>query len=74
MGADLWRGALKVIIAAPPISGQANKELIAMMDSLMPEARGAIALVKGSKSHSKVLFIPVKESLLRKRLGLEDDQ
>lgn len=71
-GIDAWRGALKVSIAAPPLSGQANGELIAMMEALFPEAKGRIVLAKGVKSHSKTLFIPAAEALVRKRLGLTD--
>jgi uncharacterized protein (TIGR00251 family) len=73
-GADVWRGALKVSVAAPPVSGQANEELVAMMEAVFPEAKGSIALTKGSKSHSKTLFIPLREAIIRKRLGLEDDK
>ena len=74
LGVDIWRGALKVSLAAPPVSGQANRELIEMMGSLFPEARGRIVIAKGAKSHSKTLFIPASETDVRKRLGLTDDK
>jgi len=74
MGIDIWRGALKVSLAAPPVSGQANQELIEMMNARFPESKGGIALTKGVKSHSKTLFIPAGEAVVRKRLGLTDDK
>lgn len=74
LGIDIWRGALKVSLAAPPISGQANQELIELMEARFPEARGRIALTKGAKSHSKTLFIPIGEVVVRGRLGLADDK
>jgi uncharacterized protein (TIGR00251 family) len=73
LGIDIWRGALKVSLAAPPVSGQANQELIEMMEARFPEAKGRISLAKGAKSHSKKLFIPAGEATIRKRLGLNDD-
>lgn len=73
-GVDIWRGALKVSIAAPPVSGQANQELVAMMESIFPEVKGKIILAKGAKTHSKTLFVPAKEVVVKKRLGLSDDR
>ena len=73
LGIDIWRGALKVSLAAPPVSGQANQELIEMMEMKFPEAKGRISLAKGAKSHSKKLFIPAGEAAVRGRLGLKDD-
>jgi len=74
VGVDVWRGSLKVMLAAPPVSGQANKALIDLMEDIFPACRGKIALTKGAKSHSKTLFIPAGEAAVRKGVGLKDDQ
>lgn len=65
---------MKVSLAAPPVSGQANLELIGMIEARFPGSKGKIVLTKGAKSHSKTLFIPAGEAAVRKKLGLEDDQ
>jgi len=72
-GIDKWRGALKIGIASPPVSGKASRELIGMFEIIFPEVKGRIVLVKGEKSHSKRLFIPLDKETIRVRLGLKDD-
>lgn len=74
VGTDEWRGSLKVNIAAQPVEGQANAEIVRLFESKFPEARGRIVLVKGGKSRSKRLFIPLDGKLIRSRLGLSDDE
>lgn len=73
-GTDEWRGSLKVNVAAQPVEGQANAEIIRLFESKFPESRGRIALVKGGKSRSKRLFIPLDGKSIRSRLGLSDDE
>ena len=73
-GIDIWRGALKVSLAAPPVSGQANLELIGLIEGKFPGLKGKIVLTKGAKSHSKTVFIPAEEKVVKKVLGLKDDQ
>lgn len=73
LGTNPWRGTLKISIASPPISGKANAELIEIIESKFPEVKGRIRIARGEKSHSKRLFIPLYESIVKKRLGLPDD-
>ena len=70
---DEWRGSLRVDVAAKPVEGEANAELIRFFESAFPEARGRIALAKGGKSRSKRIFIPLEKGLILSRLGLKDD-
>ena len=50
-------GVLKVRVAAPPVKGQANKELIAFLSKTLAVEKGAVAIVKGHTSRSKVVAI-----------------
>jgi uncharacterized protein (TIGR00251 family) len=72
-GLDRWRGAMKISVASPPVSGKANAELIEMLEDKFPEAKGYIVLAKGEKSRSKRVFIPLDARVIRERLGLKDD-
>jgi uncharacterized protein (TIGR00251 family) len=72
-GLDPWRGAMKISVASPPISGKANAELIGVFEKAFPEARGSIVIAKGEKSRSKRIFIPLDARVIRERLGLKDD-
>lgn len=72
-GLDPWRGAVRISIASPPVSGKANAELIEVFEKAFPEAKGNIVLAKGEKSRSKRIFIPLNARVIRERLGLKDD-
>ena len=50
-------GVLQVRVAAPPVKGQANKELIAFLSKTLAVGKGALAIVKGHTSRSKVIAI-----------------
>ncbi|MFA6161618.1 MAG: DUF167 domain-containing protein [Patescibacteria group bacterium] len=54
-----WEGrTLKVRIAAPPIEGKANKELIKFIAGLCDCAPSEIEIVKGMSSKMKTLEVP----------------
>ena len=48
---------LRVRVAAPPVKGQANKELIAFLSKALGVGKGALTIVKGHTSRSKVIAI-----------------
>ena len=50
-------GVLRVRVAAPPVKGQANKELIACLSEALAVGKGALTIVKGHTSRSKVITI-----------------
>ena len=50
-------GVLQVKVAAPPVKGQANKELIAYLSKALAVGKGALTIVKGHTSRSKVIAI-----------------
>jgi uncharacterized protein (TIGR00251 family) len=67
-GVDEWRGRLKVRIAAPPVEGKANKEVIKFFSKLL----GAeVSIVRGETSREKDLLIKgLSAEEVRKRLGI----
>ena len=50
-------GVLEVRVAAPPVKGQANKELIAVVSRALAISKGSLTIVKGHTSRSKVIAI-----------------
>jgi len=73
LGVDSSRGAVKIAVASPPVSGKANAELIELLEGMFPEVKGNIVIAKGEKSRSKRIFIPLDADSIRERLGLKDD-
>ncbi len=63
--------ALKVRVAAPPVEGAANRELVRLLAKALGVPRGAVAIVKGEGSRTKVLRVEgVTAPEARERLGL----
>jgi uncharacterized protein len=50
-------GALKVRLAAPPVEGQANEELIRLLAELFDAPRRRIAILSGQTSKNKVVSV-----------------
>ncbi len=50
-------GVLQVRVAAPPVKGQANKELIAFLSKALAIGKSALSIVKGHTSRSKGIAI-----------------
>ncbi len=48
---------LQVRIAAPPVKGKANRELIALLSRTLGVSKSAIEIVKGQTSRNKVIRI-----------------
>jgi uncharacterized protein (TIGR00251 family) len=48
---------LRLKIAAPPVKGKANKELIDFLSNLLGIGKGAITIEKGLTSRTKVVAI-----------------
>jgi uncharacterized protein (TIGR00251 family) len=63
-------GVLHVKIAAPPVKGKANKELIDFLSNLLGVGKGAITIDKGFTSRTKVVAITgLDHESIMKRLG-----
>jgi uncharacterized protein len=50
-------GVLKIRLAAPPIEGQANEELIRLLAELFDAPRRRIAILSGQTSKNKVVSV-----------------
>jgi len=56
-GVDKWRGELKVSVLSPPISGQANMELVELISSWASVKKKNVVIDKGHKIRKKILRI-----------------
>ncbi len=50
-------GVLRVKVAAPPVKGKANRELIEFLSQLLGVSRGSVTIEKGATSRSKVIGV-----------------
>ncbi len=55
--AGKYNGALKVLLAAPPSTGGANKALLGFMSRLLGVPKSAVSLISGETSRHKVVQI-----------------
>jgi hypothetical protein len=55
--AGLQDGALRVRIAAPPVDGAANRELVKFLSKKLKVPQAAVTLVTGNNSKNKVVRI-----------------
>jgi len=49
--------ALHVKVAAPPVKGKANKELISYLSQILNVSKGRIRIIKGHTARNKVIAI-----------------
>jgi uncharacterized protein (TIGR00251 family) len=50
-------GVLRVKVAAPPVKGQANKELIAFLARKLGLSKGDLTILKGHTSRNKLISV-----------------
>ena len=63
-------GILRVKVAAPPVKGKANKELIAFLSQLLGIGKSSLAILKGHASRNKVITIDgLRQEAIKKRLS-----
>ena len=55
--AGFVEGVLRVKVAAPPVKGRANKELIAFLAQKLGLSKGDLVILKGHTSRNKVISI-----------------
>jgi uncharacterized protein (TIGR00251 family) len=58
-------GVLQVKVAAPPVKGKANRELLDFLSRILGVSRSAITIVKGGTSRNKVVSV---EGMNRKEI------
>ena len=65
-------GALDVAVAAPPVDGEANSELVRTLSRRLGVARQAVSIVSGTTGRSKLVSVEgVTRAELLARLGVE---
>jgi uncharacterized protein (TIGR00251 family) len=55
--AGFSEGVLRVRVAAPPVRGKANQELIAFLARKLGLSKGDLTILKGHTSRNKLIFI-----------------
>jgi uncharacterized protein len=55
-------GALRIRIAAPPVEGAANRELIRLLARMFKLPQNAVAIISGAGSKSKIVRIDGADS------------
>jgi uncharacterized protein (TIGR00251 family) len=64
-------GALEVALAAPPVDGAANDELVRVLSAVLGVPRRAIRIASGEGSRHKLVDVEgLTEDELRARLGV----
>ena len=62
-------------IAAPPVKGKANRQLIDFLSRLLRVSKGSIAIEKGLASRKKVIGIEgLDRAQVLERLGVESQE
>lgn len=65
-------GALKIRLAAPPVDGAANEELVAFLAKVLKVPRSAVEIVSGMTGRKKrVRVAGVDVAMTAERLGVE---
>ena len=54
---EFSNGVFRVRVAAPPVKGKANKELVAFLSKALDLGRDSLTIVKGHTSHNKVIAV-----------------
>ena len=57
-----YNGALRIRIAAPPVEGAANRELIRLLAKIFKLPQNAVEIVSGAASKSKIVHIAGADS------------
>jgi uncharacterized protein (TIGR00251 family) len=51
-------GELRILIAAPPVEGKANKKLVALLSKRLSVPKGDVRIETGERGRIKVLTVP----------------
>jgi uncharacterized protein (TIGR00251 family) len=64
----LHDGALRIRVAAPPVEGAANRELVKVLAQRFKVAPAAITLISGASSKNKIIRIANPGAAMREQL------
>ena len=69
---DFTNGVLKVKVAAPPVKGKANAELIVFLSEILGISKSSLSIVTGHTSRNKIIAIAgLSQDEIIKRLTSE---
>ena len=64
---------IQVKVAAPPVKGKANKELITFLSSVLGVSKGSLTIVKGHTNRHKIVAIEgLTQDQITRRLSLKN--
>ncbi|AFK23128.1 DUF167 family protein [Pyrococcus sp. ST04] len=67
-GIDEWRKRIKISVAAPPVGGKANRELVRFLSKLL---NTEVKIVRGETSREKDILIKnLKIQEVKEKLGI----
>jgi uncharacterized protein (TIGR00251 family) len=64
----LHDGALRVRVAAPPVEGAANQELVKFLSKRLKIPRASLTLISGANSKNKIIRVANPTSATREEL------
>ena len=66
----LQEGVWHLKIAAPPVEGKANKELLSFLSELLGISKGRLSIEKGATGHKKLIAVQgLTPSIVEERMG-----
>lgn len=67
-------GVWQIKVAAPPVKGKANAELLALLSKVLGVGKSNLSIAKGHTSRSKVITVDgLSEAEIMKRLSASSD-
>lgn len=69
-GVNRWRMALQVRIGAQAREGEANTELVRFLSERLDVPRRKVNIVRGGRSSTKLVRVPIPADEVRRRLGV----
>ncbi|MCC6563876.1 YggU family protein [Candidatus Uhrbacteria bacterium] len=64
-------GALKIKLAAPPVDGEANRELISFLAKTLKLSKSDVEITNGQTSKKKTIRLPLEQEALVKFLAVQ---
>ncbi len=64
-------GGLKIKLAAPPVDGKANQELVSFLAKTLGAPKSEIEITNGLTSKKKTIRLPIEREALMKFLAID---
>lgn len=64
-------GSLKIKLAAPPVDGKANQELVSFLAKTLGAPKSEIEITNGLTSKKKTIRLPIEREALMKFLAID---